>query len=93
MTKEQITSAFDWMARVEAATLFSKDIDTSKTVTYVHNNEEADDELRAVSLTLNIFNARTAKFLISVEFAGWVRDFDEKRTIAERMLAAFNINL
>ena len=93
MTKEQLTSAFDWMARVEAAALFSKDIDTSKSVNYVHDNEQSDDDLHAINIQLNIFNSRTNKILISVECADWIHDFDEKRSIAEKMLAAFNINL
>ena len=93
MTKEQLTSAFDWMARVEAAALFSKDIDTTKSVNYVHDNEQSDDDLRAIDIQLNIFNSRTNKIFISVECADWIHDFDEKRSIAEKMLAAFNINL
>ena len=91
MTKEQLTSAFDWMARVEAAALFSKDIDTSKVVAYVHNNEKADDDLSGISLALNIFNAHTNKIFVSVEFSEWADNYEEKRAIAENILAAFDI--
>ena len=93
MTKEQLTSAFDWMARVEAAALFSKDIDTTKSVNYVIDNEQSDYDLHAIDIELNIFNARTNKILISVECADWVRDYEDKRDCAEKILAAFNINL